>query len=258
MHFESVGQYHDALAAIVLSAPDRFQSFDDEAVDQNLELERRFRDLRDQFHWVEKKLKEPRLARICRELIDISHEAYKAGDAKRGAHTLQECEGLIWKNRHVRLKHVVEAERRAFESVELFKDVIVSPYPYEGSEADLGDVQRRLWLQLESEYQHKLNEPDGIRQLWGMQRDGSISLVKARSFKAAREQVSERIERGELIGIATAELLPHGGLRVFDIEESGRALVSVRILRKAGSDEAPRFHLDAPVAFKARGNPGSV
>jgi hypothetical protein len=250
MRFETLGQYHDAWATIILFAPDRFMPLNDEVVDQSRELDRGFQELRDGFHLAEKKLKEPRLIRVGRELLDMSYEAYKAGDVKRGAHVLQECEGLIWKSRHDRLKYVVEAEQRAFGSVELFKDVVVSPYPYEGSEADLGERQRRMWLHLTSEYQTKLNEPQGIRQLWSMQADGWITLVKARSFKAAREQVGEQIKRGEVIGIARAEVLPNGGLRVYDVEEPGRPLISIRILRRDGADNAPRFHLDEPSAFK--------
>ena len=248
--FESLGRYHDAWASIVLFAPDQFPPINDEVVDQRQELESRFQELRDGFDLAERKLKEPRLIRICRELLDMSYEAYKAGDAKRGAHTLQECEGLIWKSRHDRLKHVVEAEQRAFGGVELFKEVVVSPYPYEGREADLGNNQRRLWLHLTNEYQHKLNEPSGLRQVWCMSADGSIHLVKARSFKAAREQVSEMVERGEVIGMARAELLPYGGLRAYDVEEPGRPLVSIRILRREGVDNAPLFHLDEPSTFK--------
>ena len=46
--FESLGQYHDSWAVIVLCAPDQF-GFDDELVDQAAELEKRFRWLRDGF-----------------------------------------------------------------------------------------------------------------------------------------------------------------------------------------------------------------
>lgn len=77
----------------------------------------------------------------------MSHEAYSEGDSKRGSHVLQEAEGLVWQSRASRLKHVVEAERRAFGDVVLFKDVVVSPYPYEGSEEDLAQkagVRSRL------------------------------------------------------------------------------------------------------------------
>lgn len=226
-------------------------SLNDEAVNQDQELERRFQELRDGFHFAEKKLREPRLIGVGRELLEMSYQAYRAGDAKRGAHVLQECEGLIWKSRHDRLKHVVEAEQRAFGSVELFKDVIVSRYPYEDSEDDLGERQRRLWRHLTNEHKSRLCEPQGIRQMWCMQSDGSINLVKARSLKAAREQVGEQIKRGEVVCVAWAELLPYGGLQVYDLEEAGLPLVSIRILRENGVDNPPKFHLDEPSAFKS-------
>jgi hypothetical protein len=89
-------------------------------------------------------VKDERLVRILREMIDMSQEEYSSGNRKVGARILQECEGLIWKKQSLRIKHAVEAERRAFGALELFKDVRVSIYPYEGTAADLGEDQKAL------------------------------------------------------------------------------------------------------------------
>jgi hypothetical protein len=252
--FETVGQYHDLWAHILLSAPDHFMSWNDQPVDQSQQLELRFQELMDGFYMAERKLKDPRLIRICRELLDMSLQAYKAGDTKLGAHTLQECEGLIWKSRRNSLKHVVEAERRAFGTVELFKDVVVSPYPYEGAEADLGEVQRRLWLHIADSCKPELDETEGFRQIWSMQADGSIRRIQARSYRAAKEQLIRQIERAEVIGAASVEVLPGGDLQVFDVEEPGRPRVSIRVLRSGGAYKAPRFHLEHPSMFQSPGD----
>jgi hypothetical protein len=142
--FKSLGQYHDSWTSIVLSAPDQFHGFGDEPVDQAAELEKRFRWLRDGFFYVERKVKDEQLCRILLELIQMSHEAYLAGDRKTGAHVLQECEGMIWKSGAGRPKYVVEAERRAFGRVVRFNDVVVSPYPLEGTVESLGRDQKVL------------------------------------------------------------------------------------------------------------------
>lgn len=76
-------------------------------------------------------------------MIELSLEAYLAGDKKRGAHALQECEAIVWKKKGwLKPKYVVEAELRAFGRLELFKAVQVSIYPFEGTADDLSSNQR--------------------------------------------------------------------------------------------------------------------
>lgn len=253
--FHTLGQYHDAWASIILRAPDSFTSFDDTSVDQRQELDRAFADLRAGFFFVEKKLKDARLIRICRELIEMSHEAYITGDSKLGAHSLQECEGMIWPGRKLPVKHAVEAERRAFGELKLFAGMEISPYPYEGTQSDLGPAQMCLHQYAVEACQTRLHEEAGFRVLWVMYSDGSIHEVRARSQKKARDAVRTGAMSGEIIGIASAQLLPGGGLLIYHLEEPGRPFVAVMNLRRNGVFEPPRYHLNEPLTFHAAATP---
>lgn len=126
--FESLGRYHDSWAKIILCAPDRFPEYDWDLPprSQSQRLEEAFASLQAGRHFAEKKLKTSRHIGVFRELLNMSHEAYLAADSKRGAHILQEAEGMVWRSRASQLKYVVEAERRAFGEVVLFKDAAVS------------------------------------------------------------------------------------------------------------------------------------
>lgn len=247
--FNTLGQYHDAWAWVLLSAPDDFSSFDGKPVDQRKELDRAFADLRDGFHYAEKKLKDPRLIRICRELIEMSYEAYVTGDSKLGAHSLQECEGMIWPGRRLPVKHAVEAGRRAFGELQLFANVQVSPYPYEGTHEDLGPTQRRLLAHAAESCQSRLSEDRGFLSVWAAYSDGAIREVKARSQKKAREFIRAGAASGAIVGAGSAQLLPGGGLLVYHLEEPGRPFIAVMNLRRNGVFEAPRYHLNDPVTF---------
>lgn len=247
--FNTPGQYHDAWAEVILFAPDQFMSFDDRTVDQRAELDRAFRDLREGFHYAERRVKDERLRRICREMIEMSYEAYVAGDTKLGTHTLQECEGLIWPSRQLRIKHAVEAERRAFGDVKHFVNVKISPYPYEGGPGDLGPIQEALLDHARTVCGPKLSETGGFMLVWVMQADRSIVDIRLRSQKKMRELIRDGAKAGQFIGAASAQLLPGGGLLVYHVEERGKPFISVMNLRRGDVFEAPRFHLNDPVTF---------
>lgn len=247
--FESLGQYHDSWTTVILCAPDRFPEYDwDEPRSQAERLEEAFAGLNAGAHLAEKKLKGARLSRIFHELLRMSHEAYLDGDSKRGAHVLQEAEGLVWPSRASRPKHVVEAERRAFGDVALFKDVVVSPYPYEGGEADLGEIQHKLWCHATAEMDALHSDQLSITLTWVMDADGEIRKMKGRSRKAILQAVTDGASQGQLLGFAVATLIGNDLLCV-DIEERGKPQISVRRLAKAGQDPVPRFHLDEPQIF---------
>ncbi len=248
--FESLGQYHDSWATIILCAPDQFPEYDWDTPkrSQAQRLEEAFVSLQAGAHLAEKKLKEPRLIGVFRELLKMSHEAYIEGDSKRGAHVLQEAEGLVWQSRASLLKHVVEAERRAFGDVVLFKDVVVSPYPYEGSEEDLGDLQRKLWSHATAEMDVLSTDQVSVSRVWVIEADGVIRLIKGRSRKSIMQDVTDGARQGRLHGYAMATLIGRELLCV-DVEEYGRPRVSVRRLSKPGAAAVPRFHLDEPEIF---------
>ncbi|PLP98416.1 hypothetical protein [Cupriavidus pauculus] len=246
--FESLGRYHDSWATIILCAPDRFPEYDWDtpARSQAQRLEEAFADLQAGAHFAEKKIKTPRLIGVFRELLKMSHEAYLNGDGKRGAHLLQEAEGLVWRSRASRLKHVVEAERRAFGEVVLFKDVVVSPYPYEGSETDLGEIQRKLWLHATAQMDAIQTDEVSITQTWVADADGAVHVIKGRSRKAILQTVRDGAKH--LQGYATASLIGPDLLCV-DVEEHGKPRASVTRLTRIGEDPVPRFHLDEPEIF---------
>ncbi len=250
--FQTLGQYHAAWSTILLFAPDYFRTFDvvEKPLDQRARLDSEFSDLRDGFHFADRKLKDPRLSRICRELLDMSYEAYASGNAKLGAHTLQECEGMIWKGRQMPVKYAVEAERRAFGELLLFKDVVISPYPYEGTEQDLGDGQRLLWKHVDRISSARLDESAGFKGYWSMQNDGSIHELKVKSGKDAKRQWEEGIAAGDVIGAAYAQLLVGGGLLVYHVEQPRQPLIAIMNLFEDGVRNPPRFHLHEPVLFK--------
>ncbi|VVE13002.1 hypothetical protein PIN31009_02730 [Pandoraea iniqua] len=248
--FESLGQYHDSWSVIILCAPDQFPEYDWDTPprSQAQRLEEEFTSLRAGAHFAEKKLGKPRLIGVFHELLKMSHEAYLSGDSTRGAHVIQEAEGLVWPSRMTRLKYVVEAEKRAFGDIDLFKDVVVSPFPYEGGEKDLGDVQRKLWLYAMRQMDALVPEPFSVTRTWVAGANGEIHLVKGRSGKSILETVRIGVEQGQIQGYATGTLIG-ADLLCVDVEESGKPRISVRRLSRSGETPKPRFHLDEPEIF---------
>lgn len=247
--FESLGQYHDFWSVILLSAPDGFRSYVDREVDQAAALDDAFDVLRSGFRHVERKVKEPRTLRILRELIAMSHEAYRAGDRKTGAHVLQECEGMIWPSHRQRVKYAVEAERRAFGEVVTHAGVTVSPYPYEGTAQDLTDVQSTLYAAARARcLDHFARRADFRPFVLILDDEGTVRELKSRSWKKARDDIRALVERGEAVGFVRAEVAVSGlsGVLAYQLEVPAAPLVSVRCLVEDYRCGSPRFHLDEP------------
>jgi len=269
--FESVGQYHDVWGWLLLSAPDRFRSFGPEPVDQAQALRAAFDDLRSGFRFARQKLKDERLERICLELIEMSFEAYSTGDTKKGAHILQECDGMIWPGRKLRVKHAVEAERRAFGSNVLYANVRVSPYPYEGTSADLGSDQAAL---LDLAKRHSKSYQAARRDFkyfaWILGNDGVIRRVSPdpkedthpvlppiqRSWRAMYNRLKELGALSHIRACVLVEIIGPlgGGIVTYDCEQSGRPRVSARQLFKPTDNgsfhyEVMKFHLEDPQFF---------
>lgn len=254
--FESLGQYHDSWAGIVLCAPDQFRGFDDEPVDQAAELEKRFRWLRDGFLFVERKVKDEQLSRILRELIHMSHEAYLAGDRKTGSHVLQECEGMIWKGRAHRPKYVVEAERRAFGEVVRFKDVVVSPYPLEGALASLGDDQKILLAHAQEHVGKLLEARNAFKFIaWEMSSAGTIGTVTKRSLKATKDHLTLAAASGATRACCIVQFVLMGVI-IYDVEQTGAAAASVRAVVNDWTQGDFHYNLDEPSIFA--GGPSSL
>ena len=113
---ETIDDYHTVLTTVLACAPEGFVPFGDEVIDQATALREAFNDLRDGLRFARMKVRDGHKLLVVRELIEMSFEAYVAGDAKTGISVLQEVEGMIWAERAAPPEHVEEAERRAFGS----------------------------------------------------------------------------------------------------------------------------------------------
>jgi hypothetical protein len=262
---ESLGQYHDIWAKIVLSAPDKFRGVNSELLDQKAALRDEFARLREGFRFARPKLKAPRMERIAEELIEMSYEAYATGDSKTGAHALQECEGLIWSGRRSKPKYVVEAERRAFGDNLVYAGIKVSPYPYEGSSADvmpdqaallaLAEKSVRSYLAARRDFKFFAMLMDGDHAVRKITRDpDDVALTFTplqKSYRATYYRLKELAGVGAVRACIMVQVVgPLGsGITCFDIEQPDAPRVSARQMFKlrddATRDFAPmRFHLE--------------
>lgn len=247
--FETLGQYHDMWSRVLLNAPDKFCDFDGIPVDQVQALEDAYDALKHGFVFVERKLKEPRQLRILREMIDMSYEAYLSGDEKTGAHTLQECEGLIWPSRKSRLKHVVEAERRAFGNVELYADIKISPYPFEGSESNLTPLEGKLYAEAAYRCLDFFARREDFKPfVLTVDRSGAVRQMRQQSWTKMKGELASLVAKGESLGFVRSQVVVSGtnGVLIHDIETVGRPQVSVRSLVQNYVCGIARFHLDKP------------
>src|SRR3546814_14171652 len=112
-----------------MSAPDHFPN---KVSDQATLFRESFEDLRSDFGFVARQIKNERLSRILREMLAMSFAAYPAGNNIPGARVLLELEGLVWKSRSGKVKRAVEAEPRAFAALALATDVRVTEHPTAG------------------------------------------------------------------------------------------------------------------------------
>jgi hypothetical protein len=247
--FESLGQYHDFWATVVLCAPDNFRSVDGSPVNQQTELRSSFETLKKWFPLAERKFKDPRLIGVLRELLVMAEEAYVAGEEKRGAHILQECEGLIWPSRAGDLKYVVEAEERAFGGLELFRDVFVSPYPYEGSITDLGERQRTLFSLSSADCDSMFRLQEDFKwHLWILATDGTTRREKPKSWRKAEEMIKAGFASGTIGAYCKAELSfgGFGGLLTYTLEEPSKPRVRAIGIMRNWKHDPLRFHLENP------------
>jgi|GEM_PF-1232690 len=273
--FESLGQYHDLWAVVVLSAPNNFRGINDEPVDQIVELKNAFDGIRGNFHLTKKNISDDRLYRIAQELVEMSYEAYVAGDAKTGAHILQECEGMIWRSRTQDVKYRVEAERRVFGEIVTFAGIRISPYPYEGAIGDLGNDQATLLEIARTYVEHYLSKWRDFRFFaWIMEADGSVKRISSspkeddttvlkpvqKSISACFRQAKALAESGKIRACVVMEIIaPQGdGLVCYDLEQKGFPRVSARQIFKlqkgpSHTFDAMRFHIEEPQVFKADG-----
>lgn len=269
--FETLGEYHDYWSLVLLSAPDNFRDVKlglAPAADQQQALASAFGHLRSGFHFVHKKLKNERLARVIEELIEMSSAAYAAGDSKSGAHLLQEAEGLIWPSRRAGIKHAVEAERRAFGENVLYRDVVVSPYPYEGSSSDLSPEQMELlhlaerWCRTYQAQQRDfkyfswvLDSAGAVRRTSSEPKEDHHAILPPAQRLLGHKRLRELGHTGAIQACVLMEIVgPLGsGIVNYELEQRGRPRLSARQIFNRGAGgityEPMRFHLEDPQFF---------
>jgi hypothetical protein len=90
-----VNSFYDFIGYVVLCAPDRFPVEDYLSSDQQMNLEKAFVELRKGVDLVVTAPDEKRNELL--QLVDKSLAAYESGDDVKGAHLLQDLEGLVFK-----------------------------------------------------------------------------------------------------------------------------------------------------------------
>lgn len=241
--FESIGHYHDYWGVVAFFESDYFPLPASEALDKA------FRDLRSGFVWVKRKIKDVRLQRILEEMVEMSYEANARGDDKLASHVLQEARGIIWPSRATRLKHVVEAERRAFGEVVTYADVPASPFPYEGAAADLTSLEARLYAEGVARMQGMLT----LKKIVGpivvtVDAEGEYRQLKRLSRKKTKEELAALIASGDCVGIVQMTYMP--GLLIVYLETPGRPNITIPSLVEDGVRQSARFHFDHPDLFQ--------
>jgi hypothetical protein len=107
-----VAEYHDFLVYVFLHAPDEFPAEDYLQPAEQMTLQKAFARLVGDLPAISSRVKDPNRMLILRELLAMSQEAYLQGNLVRGAHVLQEFEGLVWPKHKQPPKFFAEAELR--------------------------------------------------------------------------------------------------------------------------------------------------
>jgi hypothetical protein len=249
--FESLGQYHDFWASVVLNAPDNFQlSFLPVPIDQAQALADAFESLHCGLPLANVKLKDERLCTVVSELLRMSHEFYLAGDRKQGTRSLQEAEGLIWPSRRIRLELAAAAEQRAFGATQLFKDLQARRFDGEGSIDSLGPGQRTLFDAAHSRAMEKIRQRQEFKRfVLALDRHADVIEVRQASFKKTMAEV-ERLAAAEEISATVRTEFVALGILVHDLEERGQPQISARAQVADFKVEPFRFFLDDPSLFR--------
>jgi len=87
---------HDFIGLVILRAPDRFPRRDFLPDDEQLNLDRAFEELRNGLDFVAVCPGDPTFHNRLRTVLEESLDAYRAGDRRKGAHRLQDFQGMIF------------------------------------------------------------------------------------------------------------------------------------------------------------------
>ena len=94
---QDISDYYNFLATVIVHAPDRFPSEDFLPPDEQLDLERAFTELRDGMEFISKRIVDSKAQEALRQLLENSLEAYRIGDAMKGAKLLQNFEEIVFR-----------------------------------------------------------------------------------------------------------------------------------------------------------------
>ncbi|MDW3687849.1 hypothetical protein RA280_40215 [Cupriavidus sp. CV2] len=95
---KDINSFHNFIGYVVIRAPDRFPIEDYLPLDQQMNLGRAFAELRHGLEFVDPTVAGEEKKQKLSALLDASFAAYSSGDDVKGAHLLQDFEGLIFKN----------------------------------------------------------------------------------------------------------------------------------------------------------------
>jgi len=96
---ENLSDLRARISWIVLSAPDQFPTTGSFSGDQSKNLVIAFDLVQAGFPLVEKKIKDPVQLEQLRKLLHDALVAYQHGEDKRGAHLLQDFQGIVFPDR---------------------------------------------------------------------------------------------------------------------------------------------------------------
>lgn len=109
---DRLSEYRNFLGYVLLSAPEKFPVEDFLSEEEQMDLDKAFAELFRAFPMLKQRTKDENLLSLAREVLQISYEGYKSGNEIRGAHALQEFEGLLWPSRKLPEEYVLEARER--------------------------------------------------------------------------------------------------------------------------------------------------
>lgn len=92
-----IDSFYNFIGYVVLSAPNSFPVEDYLAADEQMNLEKAFVELRKGLAMVDPEVADSRKRQKLSAMLEAALAAYHAGDDVKGAHLLQDFEGMIFK-----------------------------------------------------------------------------------------------------------------------------------------------------------------
>lgn len=94
---QDIDSLYDFIGYVVVHAPDRFPVEDYLAPEEQMTLQKAFDELRHGLSLIDPEIADKDKSRRLSSLLEESLAAYRSGEMVKGAHLLQDLEGLIFK-----------------------------------------------------------------------------------------------------------------------------------------------------------------